>query len=240
MDRRHDQAAAAAGTSLVGEFVCDVVLWRRGRGDVSACLLAATAASWMLFFSGSGGTTLLSLSANVLLLLLTVLFLWAKAARLLNRYPPPPSILCNACSSSSSSSSPTSCCRPQPPIPELRVSQQVVDEVAALLHAGLDAGLAAFRDIALGRDSLLFCRAFLCLWITSILGSLTDFPTFCYTSVVAVLTIPALYQKYQDCVDRYMRFAYINLHMYEMVYERFSMKCFLRVRECLVEFLKDP
>ncbi|KAL6610639.1 hypothetical protein ACP70R_040608 [Stipagrostis hirtigluma subsp. patula] len=192
-------------TSLVGDF--------RGRADVSACLLAATAASWLLFY-GCSNTTLLSLAANVLLLLLTILFLWAKAARLLNR--------------------------PAPPIPQMRVSQQVVDEVAALVHSALNTALSAFQDIAHGRDSLLFYQAFLCLWIISIIGSLADFPTFCYTSAVAVLTIPALYQKYQECVDRYMRFAYMNLQMYEMVYERFSMKCFVRARDCVMELLKDP
>jgi hypothetical protein len=58
--------------------------------------------------------------------------------------------------------------------------------------------------------------------------------------ILAVLTLPALYQKYQECVDTYMRFAYLNLRMYEMVYERFSMKCFIRVRDWVMEILKDP
>ncbi|TVT97528.1 hypothetical protein EJB05_57215 [Eragrostis curvula] len=210
-----DQAGAGvSGTSLVGEFARDVVLWRRGQADVSACLLAGTVSSWLLFFGTGSSYTLLSLTSSVLLLLLTVLFLWAKAARLLNR--------------------------PEPPIPEMRVSQQVVDQVAALLHSGLNTVFSAFHDIALGRDSVLFCQVFLSLWIISILGSLADFPTVCYACIVAVLTIPALYQKYQECVDRYTRFAYLNLHMYEMVYERFSMKCFVRVRDWGIELLKDP
>ncbi|CAD6332575.1 unnamed protein product [Miscanthus lutarioriparius] len=204
-----------AGTCAVGGFVWDVLLWRRGRADVSACLLAATVSSWLLFYSGLvRGYTLLSLASNVLLLLLTVLFLWAKAARLLNR--------------------------PQPLVPELRVPQQAVDEAAALLRSALDAALDAFRDIALGRDSLLFYRAFLCLWSVSIVGSLTDFPTACYASIVAALTIPALYHRHQECIDTYMSFAYMNLRMYEMVYERLSMKCFLRVRDWIIELLKDP
>jgi len=37
-----------------------------------------------------------------------------------------------------------------------------------------------------------------------------------------------------------MSFAYMNLRMYEMVYERLSMKCFLRVRDWIMELLKDP
>ncbi|CAL5096639.1 unnamed protein product [Urochloa decumbens] len=203
-----------SGTCVVGEFVRDVVLWRRGRADVSACLLAATAASWLLFYGTGRGYTALSLASDVFLLLLTVLFLWAKAARLLNR--------------------------PAPPVPEMRVPQRAVDEAAALLRAALDAACSGFHDIAMGRDSVLFCQTFLCLWAVSIVGSLTDFPTFCYASIVAALTLPALYQKYQECVDTYMRFAYMNLRMYEMVYERFSMKCFVRVRDWVTEVLKDP
>ncbi|KAF8724799.1 hypothetical protein HU200_020736 [Digitaria exilis] len=210
--------ATADGTCAAGEFVWDVVLWRRGRADVSACLLAATAASWLLFYGpvgGGGGYSALSLASDVLLLLLTVLFVWAKAARLLNR--------------------------PAPPVPELRVSRRAVDEAAALLRAALDAAFSGFHDIATGRDPVLFFRVFLCLWAVSIVGSLTDFPTFCYaTGVVATLTLPALYQKYQECIDTYMRFAYKNLRMYEMVYERLSMKCFVRVRDLVMEVLKDP
>ncbi|XP_062180703.1 reticulon-like protein B12 isoform X1 [Phragmites australis] len=215
MDRPRDQTVAGVSSApLVGEFVWDVVLWRRGRGDVSACLLAATVSSWLLFFGSGLGYTLLSLASTVLLLLLTVLFLWAKAARLLNR--------------------------PEPPIPEMRVSQEIVDQVAALLHSGLNTVFSTFHDIVLGKDSVLFYQVFLCLWIISIAGSLTDFPTFCYTSTVAVLTIPALYRKYEECIGRYMRFAYMNLQMYEMVYQRFSMKCLVKVRDWVIEVLKDP
>jgi len=151
-----DRITTGGGTCDVGEFAWDVVLWRRGRADVSACLLAATAASWLLFYGPGRGYTALSLASDVLLHLLTVLFLWGKAARLLNR--------------------------PTPPVPAMRVSQRAVDEAAALLRAALDAVCSGFHDIATGGDSLLFCRVFLCLWALSIVGSLTDFPTFCYES----------------------------------------------------------
>lgn len=57
---------------------------------------------------------------------------------------------------------------------------------------------------------------------------------------MATLTLPALYQRYQECIDTYMRFAYKNLRMYEMAYERLSMKCFVRVRDWGMEVLKDP
>ena len=60
------------------------------------------------------------------------------------------------------------------------------------------------------------------------------------SGIVDVLTLPALYRKYQECVDTYMRCGYMNLRMYEIVHERFSMKCFIRVRDCVTEVLKDP
>lgn len=60
------------------------------------------------------------------------------------------------------------------------------------------------------------------------------------TGIVAALTIPALYHRHQECIDTYMSFAYMNLRMYEMVYERMSMKCFLRIRDWVMELLKDP
>jgi hypothetical protein len=56
------------------------------------------------------------------------------------------------------------------------------------------------------------------------------------TGIVAALTIPALYHRHQECIDTYMSFAYMNLRMYEMVYE----KCFLRIRDWVMELLKDP
>ncbi|XP_073354932.1 uncharacterized protein, partial [Aegilops tauschii subsp. strangulata] len=58
----------------------DVVLWRRGRADLSALLPATAVAS---------GYTVVSLAADVLLLLLAVLYAWSRAARLLGHPAPP-------------------------------------------------------------------------------------------------------------------------------------------------------
>ncbi|XBH67554.1 hypothetical protein VPH35_095917 [Triticum aestivum] len=57
-----------------------VVLWRRGRADLSALLPATAVAS---------GYTAVSLAADVLLLLLVVLYAWSRAARLLGHPAPP-------------------------------------------------------------------------------------------------------------------------------------------------------
>ncbi|KAM3411401.1 hypothetical protein ACQJBY_003198 [Aegilops geniculata] len=114
MDRRRHHPNA-------GEFVTDVVLWRRGRADLSALLLAAAVASWILFH-GASGYTAVSLAADVLLLLLAVLYAWSRAARLLGR--------------------------PAPPIPDL---QPAADELAALIRSGLAGLASAFRRVAQGQ-----------------------------------------------------------------------------------------
>jgi hypothetical protein len=172
--------------------VADVVLWRRGRAEVSALALAATVSSWILLGAGAGGGyTAVSLSCNVLLLLLTVLFAWSKAARLLNR--------------------------PLPPVPDL---QPAVEGFTSLLHSGLTDLSAAFRRVALGDPDSggLFCRVALCL--------------------AAALTVPALYQRCS--MERYARLACLNLYRYELVYQSFSLRCYLSARDYLIELLKEP
>lgn len=202
MDRRH-----------AGELVADVVLWRRGRAEVSALALAATVSSWILLGAGAGGGyTAVSLSCNVLLLLLTVLFAWSKAARLLNR--------------------------PLPPVPDL---QPAVEGFTSLLHSGLTDLSAAFRRVALGDPDSggLFCRVALCLAAASLLGGLAqDLPTFCYAGAVVALTVPALYQRCS--MERYARLACLNLYRYELVYQSFSLRCYLSARDYLIELLKEP
>ncbi|XP_072985750.1 reticulon-like protein B12 isoform X2 [Typha latifolia] len=129
--------------------------------------------------------------------------------------------------------------RPPPPIPQMHISEEVIREVAAFMHPGINMMLSIFHDIALGKDSKLFYGVAIYLWLISIVGSLTDFPTMIYTSLIIVLTIPALYEKYEECIDRYMKLAYMEVWMYERIYERVSMKCFNKIMNCIIEILKE-
>ncbi|XP_072959149.1 reticulon-like protein B12 isoform X2 [Typha angustifolia] len=194
---------------LGGGIVADVMLWKRRHVTIGTLL--GTLAAWVVF--EVSGYTLLSLLSNVLLLLLTILFVWAKAAQILNR--------------------------PPPPIPQMHISEEVIREVAAFMHPGINMMLSIFHDIALGKDSKLFYGVAIYLWLISIVGSLTDFPTMIYTSLIIVLTIPALYEKYEECIDRYMKLAYMEVWMYERIYERVSMKCFNKIMNCIIEILKE-
>lgn len=158
--------------------VADVVLWRRK--EVAGGLLAAAVASWALFYCVPG-YTLLSFVSQVLMILLTVLFVWAKAAQLLNR--------------------------PPPPIPLLEIPDGPMSETAKIVGSFMNKLLVDFESIALGKDSSLFYKVAFVLLLTSIVGRLTDLITLVYTSVVIALTVPALLERSEEHIARFLKKA---------------------------------
>ncbi|XP_072976500.1 reticulon-like protein B12 isoform X1 [Typha angustifolia] len=173
---------------LGGGLVPDVVLWRRK--TVSIGVLVGTVAAWVFFYKS--GYTLISFLSNVLLLLLSVLFIWAKAAGVLNR--------------------------PLPPIPKMTLSEEVINEAAAYVGSCMNMVLSAFEDIALGKDSKLFYRVAACLLLISIIGRLTDFLTLSYIGLVVILTIPALIEKYRECIHGYIKkLVYAKVQTFERI-----------------------
>eukprot|EP01018_Ginkgo_biloba_P002360 Gb_33890 [translate_table: standard] len=157
---------------LGGGKFADVILWKRR--NICIGILVAASAAWVLF--EQSGYTLLSLVTNVLLLLVAILFIWANAATLLHR--------------------------PPPPLPELELSEEMVNNAAASIRVRINYALAVAHDIALGKDLKLFFKVVFCLWLLSIFGGWFNFLTLAYISLLVSLTIPALYNKYEDHVDR--------------------------------------
>ncbi|GAB4833941.1 hypothetical protein Ancab_032188 [Ancistrocladus abbreviatus] len=164
-----------------GSAAADVLLWRQK--NLSLGVILITISVWLVF--ERSGYTLLSLSSSVLLLLLTILFLWAKSAALLNR--------------------------PAPPLPDLYLSEEMVDKVAAFVRARINALLSVSQDVALGKDSTLFFKAGACLLLISVVGGLTDFITLGYICLAILFTVPALYERYQDEINRCLIFGYQSL-----------------------------
>ncbi|XP_042493322.1 reticulon-like protein B11 [Macadamia integrifolia] len=157
--------------ALGGGTIAEALLWKRW--STGAFLLVATTAFWFMFeWAGYG---LLSFAANVFLLLVTILFLWGKSASLLNR--------------------------PLPPLPDLEVSDDFVVRAADVARAWANRVLKVAHDISLGGDVKLFLQVIFSLWLISYIGSLFSFLTFVYIGALISLTVPALYDKYQDHVD---------------------------------------
>ncbi|XP_031249750.1 reticulon-like protein B12 [Pistacia vera] len=187
---------------LGGGLVADVILWKQK--NVTLGILMVTFAAWVVF-EGSG-YTLLSLVSSVLLLLFAILFLWAKSAAVLNR--------------------------PAPPLPELYLSEETVNEVAAFVRTHVNDLLSVSHDIALGKDSRLFFKVAVLLWLISFIGGFTDFLTLGYTSLVIVLTVPALYERYEDCIDKCVIMSYRKLRE---LYVKFDVKIVSKVWKWILE-----
>ncbi|KAL2934205.1 Reticulon-like protein B12 [Bienertia sinuspersici] len=165
-----------------GSFaVADVVLWRQR--SITMGILIITGLVWLVF--EESGYTLLSLCSSVLLLLMTILFVWSKAASLLNR--------------------------PAPPLPDMYLREELVAEVGELARKAINMLVILWRDVALGKDSRLFLRVAACLMLISVVGGLTDIVSLCYISLVVVLTIPALYERFSEPIDRLLMCAYGGL-----------------------------
>ncbi|XP_011094961.1 reticulon-like protein B12 [Sesamum indicum] len=187
---------------LGGSLVADVMLWRRK--NLTVGILVVTLAAWMVF--EISGYTLLSLVSSVFLLLFTILFLWAKSAAILNR--------------------------PAPPLPHLHLSEETANEAATLIRNHVNTLLSMFEDIAHGRDSGIYIKVALSLLLISVVGSLTDFFTVGYTCLVLVLTVPAIYERYEDHIDAYALIGYEKL---QGLYVRLDEVCITKVHKWILE-----
>ncbi|MCL7029960.1 hypothetical protein MKW94_024375 [Papaver nudicaule] len=186
-------------------FIADIILWRRQ--DLTSGILLMTLAVWVVF--EKSGYTLLSLVSSVLLLLVVIFFVWAKSASLLGR--------------------------PPPPLPELHLSEEAVNEAAAIIRCQVNAFCSVSLDIALGKDSDLFFKVAGALLLLSVIGGWTDFLTLAYTSLFLVLTVPALYEKYEDQFDKHVM---IGCRGFQRLYTELDMNCFSKIRELVLEIKK--
>lgn len=187
---------------LGGGLAADVILWRHK--NFSAGILVVTLAAWVVF--EKSGYTLISLVSSVFLLLLTILFFWAKSAAILNR--------------------------PAPPLPHLHLSEEMVNDAAATIRSHINMLLSISQDIALGKDSRMFVKVAACLLLISVIGGFTDFLSLGYISLVTLLTVPAIYEKYEDQIDRYAILGYKRLRL---LYDRFDRECISRIQSLILE-----
>ncbi|XP_010530737.1 PREDICTED: reticulon-like protein B10 isoform X2 [Tarenaya hassleriana] len=169
----HQSLGGGSGPSphLTLSPVADLLLWRKRRGPV--LLLGSSTLLWFLF--EKAGYSFLSFVANVQLLFVVILFLWAKSASLLDR--------------------------PMPPLPNLEISEASALKVADALRVWLNRVLSVARDIAVGRNVKRLFQVSFVLWSLSLLGNFFNFLTLLYLGVILSLSIPVLYEKYQDNID---------------------------------------
>ncbi|XP_054802373.1 reticulon-like protein B11 [Prosopis cineraria] len=160
--------------ALGGGLAADVLLWRKWYGGV--VVLVSETILWLVF--ERAGYNLISFVANVLLLLVVFLFFWAKAASLLNRS--------------------------LPPLPDLIISEESICNAADILQIWINRAMYIAHDIAIERNLVLSIQVAAVFLVISVIGSLFNFLTLIYLGVLLSLSVPLLYDKYQDRIDNKM------------------------------------
>ncbi|XP_075485642.1 reticulon-like protein B16 isoform X1 [Primulina tabacum] len=166
-----------------GGKAADVMLWRRRHVSFGVVVIATIA--WLLI--ERSGISFLPLCSDVLLILIVLMFLRANYAVFRNK--------------------------PLQALPELVLSEEMVNNAAASFRVKINYMLLMAHDITLGKDFRLFFKVVIALWLLSVIGCLLSFFTFAYIAgIIISVTVPALYDKFQDHVDRYA----------DMVHRKFS------------------
>ncbi|CAA2934980.1 reticulon B5 [Olea europaea subsp. europaea] len=167
----------------------DIFLWRNKK--ISAAVLGGATAAWVLFELLD--YHLLTLVCHILILALAVLFLWSSVTTFIHKRPPH--------------------------IPEVHLPEDPFLQVASALRIEINHALSLLREIASGRDLKKFLMVVAGLWVLSIVGSLCNFLTLFYILFVLLLTIPVLYEKYDDKIDAFAEKAMTQIKKQYAVFD---------------------
>ncbi|KAM3697689.1 hypothetical protein ACB098_06G132000 [Castanea mollissima] len=156
-----------------GGKAADLILWKRRTASFGVIVVATVA--WLLF--ERSGLSFLSICSDVLLILIILLFLRANYNAIRDRQVQT--------------------------LPELVLSEEMVNNAAASFRVKINNVLHMAHDITLGKDFRLFFKVVVCMWLLSVIGSYFSFFTLAYIGTIISITVPALYSKYEEPVDRY-------------------------------------
>ncbi|KAG7580995.1 Reticulon [Arabidopsis suecica] len=203
-----------------GGKAADLLLWRRRHLSLGVIIISTVA--WLIFeFSG---LPFLSVSSDVLLIGIIISFIHARVSAFRKR--------CALLFTSLFHISllffllliSTTCylviSRQSHSLPELVLSEEMVNSAAASFRIKLNHLLVMAHDVTVGNDFRLFFKVVICLWLLSAIGSYISLCTLVYIGTILSVTIPALYSKYQSKVDKCCGTIHRRLsHHYKIVDE---------------------
>ncbi|XP_024020401.1 reticulon-like protein B6 [Morus notabilis] len=168
---------------LGGGLCADIILWRNK--EISASVLAVATVIWLLFEWIN--YHFLAFFCHGLLLLLSSLFLWSNLASFTNIMSPPE-------------------------FPHITLSEGSFVEAALSLRCEYHQTMKTLRDdVILGTDFNKFLMVVLPLGVLSVVGSWFNFLTVLYLVTVILLTMPMLYENYEDSVDAFVGKALVEM-----------------------------
>ncbi|XP_016700935.1 reticulon-like protein B16 isoform X1 [Gossypium hirsutum] len=159
---------------LGGGKAADILLWKQW--SVSLGVIVVASVAWLIF--EWSGLPFLSICSDVLLILIIVLFVHSNYAAYRDSRQPQS-------------------------LPELELSEEMVNNAAASFRVKINNMLLMAHDITLGKDFRLFFKVVTCLWLLSAIGSYCSFFTLAYIGTILSVTLPAFYSKYEEPVNKY-------------------------------------
>ncbi|KAJ9176001.1 hypothetical protein P3X46_014495 [Hevea brasiliensis] len=173
-----------------GGKAADVLLWKRQHVSFGVIVVATVA--WFIF--ERSGLPFLTICSDVLLVVIVLLFVHANFSAFRNKQPQS--------------------------LPELVLSEEMVNNAAASFRVKINNVLLMAHDITIGKDFRLFFKVVVCLWLLSATGSYFSFFTLAYAGTILSITIPALYSKFEEHIDKYCGMIHRKLsHHYKIVDE---------------------
>ncbi|CAA6672909.1 unnamed protein product [Spirodela intermedia] len=97
--------------------------------------------------------------------------------------------------------------------------EDLVADIARSLSVEINHASSVLRDIASGRDLKKFLAVIAGLWALSVVGSCFNFLTLFYIVFVLLLTIPFIYEKYEDKIDAFGEKAVIEIKKQYTVFD---------------------
>lgn len=159
--------------AMGGGKAADVILWKRWR--VSSGVIIVATVAWLVFERSE--LSFLSICSDVLLILIVVMFIRANYVAFRDKQ--------------------------LETVPELVLSEEMVISAASSFRVKINYMLLMAHDITLGKDFKLFFKVVIFLWLLSVIGSYFSFFTLAYIGTIVFITVPALYSKFEDHVDKY-------------------------------------
>uniref|UniRef100_A0A803R002 Reticulon-like protein n=2 Tax=Cannabis sativa TaxID=3483 RepID=A0A803R002_CANSA len=158
---------------LGGGKVADVLLWKER--NISAALLVGMTVIWFLFEVVE--YNFVTLLCHIFITTMLVFYIWSTCAAHFHWT------------------------RPQ--IPKVVLDDSAFGKAASTFHKRFNESLPKFLEIACGNDLPLFFLAIISLYVVSVIGNYFSFLNFLYFGFVCMGTLPFLYDRYEDEVDRF-------------------------------------
>ncbi|XP_012075775.1 reticulon-like protein B14 isoform X2 [Jatropha curcas] len=133
----------------------------------------------------------ISLLCHLLMFFMAILFIWSNSSGLIKRDPPSVNDL------------------------------ELQESMLRFFLSQINNCISNLHYVSSGKDLITFFATIGCLWILAACGSLCSTLNFLYVVYLCMATLPALYERYEDQVDR---FAGKSSHEVKNLFEKFNSK----------------